>query len=62
MAKKNIRSYSELSRLTGISYRTVYKFGNGKSQRFDAETMERLCKVLECELKDLIYFDKKGVI
>ncbi|MCA1029321.1 helix-turn-helix transcriptional regulator [Cytobacillus kochii] len=62
MAKKNIRSYSELSRLSEVSYGAIRKFAIGQSQRFDADVMEKLCDVLECDLKELIYIEKKEVI
>ncbi|GIN88678.1 hypothetical protein J6TS2_50640 [Heyndrickxia sporothermodurans] len=62
MAKRNIRSYSELSRISNVSYGAIYKFALGKSQRFDANVMEKLCNTLNCDLPDLIYFEKKEVI
>ncbi|KOP81982.1 hypothetical protein AMS60_05485 [Bacillus sp. FJAT-21945] len=60
MAQRNIRSYSELSRLSEVSYGAIRKFAMGQSQRFDADVMEKLCRVLNCDLQDLIYFEKKN--
>ncbi|MCB5235475.1 helix-turn-helix domain-containing protein [Niallia circulans] len=60
MAKKGIRSYSEMSRRTGYHYATVRHFSMGLHKRVDTGLIESLCSVLECDLKDLLYIEKKN--
>ncbi len=59
MAQRNIRSYSELSRRTKLNYATIRNFAMGKHQRFDANVIEAICKAVNCDLKDLLYIEKK---
>lgn len=59
MAKKGIRSYSEMSRKTGYHYATVRHFSMGLHKRVDTGLIESICKVLDCELQELLYIEKK---
>ncbi len=57
MAKKGIRSYSELARRTGYHYSRVRHFGNEVHQRIDTELISDLCKELDCELSEMLYIE-----
>ncbi len=59
MAKRNINSYSELSRRTGFHYATIRHFAIGLHQRIDSDLIEALCKELKCDIVDLLYIEKK---
>jgi putative transcriptional regulator len=59
MAERDIRSVSELQRkikehgLT-ISRRTLDKFYNNESNRFDMDTLATLCVILDCKVGDIL--------
>jgi DNA-binding Xre family transcriptional regulator len=59
MAERKIRSLKSMSRISGINYNTVRKFALQEGTRFDSDTVEGLCKALDCDLKDLLYIEKK---
>lgn len=59
MAEKEIRSVSELQRMIKehgltISRRTLDKFYNNESNRFDMDTLATLCVILDCNIGDLL--------
>lgn len=59
MAENGIRSVSELQRLIKdhgltISRRTLDKFYNNESNRFDMDTLATLCIILKCEPGDIL--------
>lgn len=62
MAEKRIRSVSELHRMIQsqglvMSRRTLDKFYNNESNRIDYDTLATLCKVLECDIGQLLYLE-----
>lgn len=64
MAERDIRSVSELQRkiknhgLT-ISRRTLDKFYNNESNRFDMDTLATLCVILDCKIGDMLELIKE---
>lgn len=59
MAEKGIRSVSQLQRMIEdegltISRRTLDKFYNNDSNRFDMDTLATLCKILSCNPGDIL--------
>ena len=58
MWQRRIRSVSELSRKAGISRQTVDALYNrpDKIKGVQFETLDRLCRALECAVEDLIQF------
>jgi DNA-binding Xre family transcriptional regulator len=59
MAEKGIRSVSELQRMIKehgltISRRTLDKFYNNESNRFDMDTLATLCVILDCKIGELL--------
>jgi DNA-binding Xre family transcriptional regulator len=59
MAERKIRSLKSMSRISGINYNTVRKFSLQQVTRFDSDTVEDLCKALDCDIKDLLYIEEK---
>lgn len=60
MAKRGIRSYKEMARRCGYKYEAVRHFSNGGHKRVDTGLIEALCLALECDIKDLLYIEKKN--
>ena len=58
MAKKDIRSISELERKSGVSRQVLDRLEKNKSKRLDFETVVKLCDALECDIDDLFYIDE----
>lgn len=58
MAKRGVKSYTQLSKMTGFHYATIRHFALGMHQRLDAKLVESLCSELNCELQDLLYIEK----
>lgn len=58
MAKKDIRSISELERKSGVSRQVLDRLEKNKSKRLDFETVVKLCVALECDIDDLFYIDE----
>lgn len=48
----------ELQELSGINKNTLYSFYKGDMKRFDVETIERLCKALQCQPGDLLSYEE----
>jgi len=46
----------ELSRRTGLSYKAVHDLYHDRTRRYDAETLERLCRTLGCRLEEIIEY------
>lgn len=53
MAKRNIRTQTELERITGVSRVTLWKILRGKD-RVSLHTIERLSRGLNCDITDLL--------
>jgi putative transcriptional regulator len=58
MAKKNIRQIKELHEMTGLSRTIISDLLNGNKRSIRLETIERLCKALECDIGDLLVIKK----
>ncbi|MCK6203961.1 helix-turn-helix transcriptional regulator [Bacillus infantis] len=59
MADRGVRSYSELARRIDFNNDTVRNFAIGIHRRVDSKLLEAICKELNCELKDLLYIEKR---
>lgn len=57
LLKKNMK-LNELSERTGISYPYLSRMANNKSKDFKKEHIEKICEVLECDVGELIGFEK----
>lgn len=58
MAKHNINSVSELSRLTGIYYATLLSFYHQKYEVLNTQLVVALCEFFECQIGDLLQLEK----
>ena len=47
-----------LAKKTGISPNNIGKICNCETKNIRLDTMEKLCKALECEIEDLFLFTK----
>lgn len=57
MEMKNL-TITQLSKRTGLHHRIIKKYMNGEAIRYDGEVLAKLCFVLECELSDLIKYER----
>ncbi|MFD0952986.1 helix-turn-helix domain-containing protein [Virgibacillus natechei] len=57
MARKRVRTVSEVAQETNISGKALYKIINGQTRRIDFETIAKLCEYFNCETGDLIVFE-----
>lgn len=49
----------QLAQKLEVGYVAACKLYNGKTERIYFETLERICKVLDCTPNDILIFDKK---
>jgi putative transcriptional regulator len=49
-------SISEASRLSGVSYATLFKLYHDRSTRVDYETLDGLCRALGCQVSDILEY------
>ena len=59
--KRNI-SLKEVQRGTGIAWTTLQSWANNDVTRYDALVIIKLCDYLDCELGDLIVYEKSNSI
>lgn len=55
MGMKKIKA-SELSRLTGLNYRTISNLYYEKTKGIDFDTLNKLCWALECNANELFEY------
>jgi len=48
----------ELAKRTGIHYQIIDKYYKNRVKRYDSYVLERVCQVLDCEISDIIAYDK----
>lgn len=51
-------SYREVANTTGLEPSTISRMARDKVTRFDAETLSALCAYFECELGELLVYEK----
>lgn len=56
MFERNNMKVPELQELSGLNKNTLYSFYKGDIQRFDKDTLDKLCKSLNCQPGDLITY------
>lgn len=52
--KKKERSFYWLSKQTNISHSTLWRLKKGKALGINFVTLERICRILECEPGDIL--------
>lgn len=55
MGRKRIRPV-ELAKITGLSKTTIHKLYYEKSANLGVETLNKLCKALDCKISDLLEY------
>lgn len=61
LAEKDL-NYSKLSKMTGISVNALSKMGKNAgtgAKQITYEVLEKLCKVLKCQIGDLLVWEEK---
>jgi putative transcriptional regulator len=58
MAENDIRTMIELSNKTGLDKNTISNWYNQKITRFSAETLEVLCEFFDCQVGDILVYEK----
>ena len=56
LKEKNVTTYKLIHKL-GISNGTVYRIRKGKN--INTNTIDQLCKVLDCNVEDILIFTKE---
>jgi putative transcriptional regulator len=49
-------SQTELQLRTGLAYSTINDLANKKPRRIELATLEVLCRVLECQIEDILEY------
>ena len=57
MEKKDI-TRNKLSNLAGIGYNTVNRYYKNELENVDLDILAKLCFVLECDIKDVLKYEK----
>ena len=57
LEKMNLSRY-ELSKRTGIQYQIIDNYYKNKVTRFDSFVLERICNALDCDICDVIGYQK----
>ena len=57
MDKKNI-TRNKLSVLTGATYNVINRYYNNNISRVDLDVLARICYVLECNVSDVLEYEK----
>jgi len=55
-------SINSFAQQAGLTYPTAYNLCKGKTERYDGEVLERTCRVLGCQLGDILEYVKEGDI
>ncbi len=55
--KKGITRY-ELAKRTGIRFQIVDNYYKNKVVRYDSDILNRMCEALDCDIADLIVYQK----
>ena len=52
-------SYEEIKEATGIASSTLSAWATNSVKRYDADTIAALCEFLDCEVGDLLIYDRE---
>ena len=58
LAARGISRY-ELAKRTGIQYQIIDKYFKNRVKRYDSFVLERICSTLECEISDVLRYEKE---
>jgi len=51
---------NQLANRAGIRFEVADRFYNGNIERLDIDVLARVCFVLDCDIADVITFDRNG--
>jgi putative transcriptional regulator len=54
------RTFYWLAKQTGISHTTLWRLKKGKALGMNLDTLEKMCRVLECQPGDILVLSKNG--
>lgn len=57
MKKRNI-TRNKLSKLTGATYNVINRYYNNDITRLDLDVLAKICYVLDCQVSDIISYEK----
>ena len=57
LIKQNISRY-ELSKRTGIRFQIIDNYYKNKVVRYDSDLLDRICHALDCDISDIIEYQK----
>ena len=60
LEEKHMNRY-ELAAKTGLSYPGITNIYDGKTKRISLDTIEILCRALDCTPNDLLVFDNENI-
>lgn len=58
LQSKSISRY-ELAKRTGIQYQIIDNYYKNKVVRYDSYVLDRICYALDCDISDIIKFEKE---
>ena len=51
----------ELAKRTGVKFQTIDRYYKNRVVRYDSYILDRICAALECELSDILEYNKDDV-
>jgi putative transcriptional regulator len=60
MGNQKIRSIQKLSEESGVGRNALYRLYNDDFERIDTSTLSALCSFFQCEVGDILYYEKEG--
>ena len=58
MVKRKIRTIAKLHKMSGLSRKAISKALSDKPYKMNIDTLAKLCKALDCDIKDLLVLKK----
>jgi putative transcriptional regulator len=60
LANKKGRNLTSLAEEVGCTYKNLWKLCNGKTNSIKFNVLERLCKILECGVEDILVVEEES--
>lgn len=57
MEKKGI-TITQVVKKTGLHHQVIKRYYNRTVERFDKDVLSKLCYVIDCDLNDIMYYEK----
>lgn len=49
---------NQVVKSTGLHHQVIKRYYNGTVERFDKDVLSKLCYVIDCNLNDIMYYEK----